>query len=72
MRGYAVEPRLPKITARTLAVRAPDDRFSRPSLAKFAAALGCTARVLSDGHVAAPEQVPREFADVVVEWAGRD
>ncbi|MGC5567345.1 hypothetical protein ACPYPG_31495 [Streptomyces sp. FR-108] len=52
--------------------RAFYDRFSRPSLAKFAAALDCPTRVLSGGHVAAPEQVPREFADVVVEWAGRD
>ncbi|MGW5733367.1 MULTISPECIES: alpha/beta fold hydrolase [Streptomyces] len=71
VRRYAMEPRLPEITARTLAVCAPDDRFSRPSLAKFAAALGCPTRVLSDGHVAAPEQVPQEFADIVVEWAGR-
>ncbi|MGC0386605.1 alpha/beta fold hydrolase [Streptomyces sp. SAI-129] len=71
VRRYAMEPRLPKITARTLAVCAPDDRFSRPSLAKFAAALGCPTRVLSDGHVAAPEQVPQEFAGIVMEWAGR-
>ncbi|MFD8566731.1 alpha/beta fold hydrolase [Streptomyces sp. NPDC059639] len=71
VRRYAMEPRLPKITARTLAVCAPDDRFSRPSLAKFAAALGCPTRVLSAGHAAAPEQVPQEFADIVVEWAGR-
>ncbi|MFI9776130.1 hypothetical protein ACIHCV_15625 [Streptomyces sp. NPDC051956] len=35
---------------------------------KFAAALGCDTRVLSDGHVAAPEQVPQEFAAVVAEW----
>ncbi|MFE6160609.1 hypothetical protein ACFQ7F_17055 [Streptomyces sp. NPDC056486] len=31
----------------------------------------CPTRVLSGGHVAAPEQVPKEFADTVVEWAGR-
>lgn len=66
-----MEGRLPLVTARTLAVCAPDDHYSRPSLAKFAAALGCETRVLSDGHVAAPEQVPQEFADTVVEWAGR-
>ncbi|MGW2339269.1 alpha/beta fold hydrolase [Streptomyces sp. NPDC001661] len=72
VRRYAMEPRLPKITARTLAVCAPDDTFSRPSLAKFAAALGCPTRVLSAGHVAAPEQVPQEFADTVVEWAGSE
>ncbi|WP_338692642.1 alpha/beta fold hydrolase [Streptomyces sp. Q6] len=71
VRRYAMEPRLPQITARTLAVCAPDDRFSLPSLAKFAAALGCPTRVLSAGHAAAPEQIPREFADTVVEWVGR-
>ncbi|WAP59114.1 alpha/beta fold hydrolase [Streptomyces sp. S465] len=70
VRRYAMEPRLPHITARTLAVCAPDDRFSMPSLAKFAAALGCPTRVLSDGHVAAPEQVPQEFAETVIEWVG--
>lgn len=41
---------------------APGDHYSLPSLAKFSAALGCPTRVLSDGHVAAPEQVPQEFA----------
>ncbi|CAL9285330.1 alpha/beta fold hydrolase [Streptomyces sp. SudanB182_2057] len=71
VRRYVMEPRLPKITARTLAVCAPDDRFSRPSLPKFAAALGCPTRVLSAGHAAAPEQVPQEFAETVLEWAGR-
>ncbi|MGY0488642.1 alpha/beta fold hydrolase [Streptomyces sp. WG-D5] len=69
VRGYAMEPRLPKITARTLAVCAPDDRFSRPSLAKFAATLDCPTRVLSAGHAAAPEQIPEEFAATVVDWA---
>ncbi|MFE1803111.1 hypothetical protein ACFW9L_44030 [Streptomyces sp. NPDC059517] len=65
-------PRLPKIIARTLAVCAPDDSFSLLSLAKFAAALGRPTRVLSDGHRSAQEQVPQEFADIVVKWAGRD
>ncbi|MFJ9179367.1 alpha/beta fold hydrolase [Streptomyces sp. NPDC102360] len=69
IRRYAMEPRLPRITARTLAVCAPNDTYSRPSLAKFAATLGCPTRVLSDGHVAAPEQIPQEFAATVVEWA---
>lgn len=46
------------------------DHYSRPSLAKFAAALGCPAKVLSDGHVAAPEQVSQEFAATVVDWTG--
>ncbi|MEV6247699.1 alpha/beta fold hydrolase [Streptomyces sp. NPDC051742] len=68
---YVMEPRLPRITARTLAVCAPEDTYSRPSLVKFAAALGCPTRVLSAGHVAAPEQVPREFAETVVDWVGR-
>ncbi|CAD5932983.1 MULTISPECIES: alpha/beta fold hydrolase [Streptomyces] len=71
VRRYAMEPRLPKITARTLAVCAPDDGYSMPSLAKFAAAIGCPTRVLSAGHAAAPEQVPQEFAATVLEWAGR-
>ncbi|MFD4228169.1 alpha/beta fold hydrolase [Streptomyces sp. NPDC058545] len=71
VRRYEMETRLPHITARTLAVCAPDDHYSRPSLRKFAAALGCDTRVLSDGHVAAPEQVPQEFAEVVVDWVAR-
>ncbi|MER6691522.1 alpha/beta fold hydrolase [Streptomyces minutiscleroticus] len=71
VRRYAMEPRLPQITARTLAVCAPEDHYSRPSLAKFAAALGCPTKLLSDGHVAAPEQVPQEFANTVVDWVGR-
>lgn len=72
VRRYAMEERLAHITARTLAVCAPGDHYSLPSLEKFAAALGCATRVLSDGHVAAPEQVPHEFAEVVLEWVGRD
>ncbi|WP_020134945.1 alpha/beta fold hydrolase [Streptomyces sp. 351MFTsu5.1] len=70
LRRYAMETRLPHITARTLAVCAPDDHYSLPSLAKFAAALGCETRVLSDGHVAAPEQIPGEFARTVLAWVG--
>ncbi|MFJ9180062.1 alpha/beta fold hydrolase [Streptomyces sp. NPDC102360] len=72
VRAYAMEERLPHITARTLAVCAPDDHFSLPSLAKFAAALGCGTRVLDGGHVAAPEQVPAEFARTVPDWVGQD
>ncbi|WP_141208683.1 alpha/beta fold hydrolase [Streptomyces griseorubiginosus] len=68
LRRYLMEPRLPHITARTLAVCAPDDHYSLPSLPKFAAALGCETRVLSDGHTAAPEQVPEEFARTVLAW----
>ncbi|WCN03736.1 alpha/beta fold hydrolase [Streptomyces sp. M92] len=71
VRRYVMEPRLPQITARTLAVCAPDDHSSRPSLAKFAAALGCPTRVLSDGRVAASEQVPQEFAATIADWIGR-
>lgn len=71
IRRYDMEARLPHITARTLAVCAPHDTYSLPSLAKFADALGCETQVLSDGHVAAPEQVPQEFADVVLEWMAR-
>jgi len=71
LRRYLMEPRLPHITAPTLAVCAPDDHFSLPSLAKFATALGCETRVLSDGHVAAPEQVPAEFARTVLAWVDR-
>ncbi|MFD0318214.1 alpha/beta fold hydrolase [Streptomyces flavalbus] len=66
-----MEPRLSQITARTLAVCAPDDHYSLPSLAKFAAALGCPTRALSDGHVAAPRQVPQEFAATILDWIGR-
>ncbi|MEU6256878.1 alpha/beta fold hydrolase [Streptomyces sp. NPDC047043] len=69
VRGYEMDHRLPDITARTLAVCAPGDHYSLPALEKFAAALGCETRVLSGGHVPLPEQLPGEFAKVVVEWA---
>jgi len=65
---YGMEDRLPHVTARTLAVCAPEDHYSLPSLEKFAAALGCETRVLSGGHVPMPEQLPEEFAEVILEW----
>ncbi|MFF0465742.1 alpha/beta fold hydrolase [Streptomyces mexicanus] len=71
VRRYIMEPRLPQITARTPAVCAPEDHCSRPSPAKCAAALGCPTKVLSGGHVAAPAQVPQEFAETVVDRVGR-
>ncbi|SDN56217.1 Pimeloyl-ACP methyl ester carboxylesterase [Streptomyces sp. cf386] len=69
VRSYGMDRRLPEITARTLAVCAPGDHYSLPALEKFAAALGCGTRVLSGGHVPLPEQLPGEFAKVVVDWA---
>ncbi|WP_268867511.1 hypothetical protein [Streptomyces blattellae] len=39
---------------------------------KFAEALGCETPVLSGGHVPLPEQLPGEFAKVVLEWAGSE
>ncbi|MFF4257779.1 alpha/beta fold hydrolase [Streptomyces sp. NPDC001663] len=69
VRGYEMDRRLPDITARTLAVCAPGDHYSLPGLERFAAALGCETRVLSGGHVPLPEQLPGEFAKVVLEWA---
>ncbi|MDH6626193.1 pimeloyl-ACP methyl ester carboxylesterase [Streptomyces sp. LBL] len=72
VRRYRMEERLPYVTARTLAVCAPGDHFSLPSLAKFATALGCETRVLSGGHVPVPEQLPEEFAEVILEWVARD
>ncbi|MEU6141690.1 alpha/beta fold hydrolase [Streptomyces sp. NPDC047081] len=68
VRAYEMLRRLPHITTRTLAVCAPGDHYSLPSLEKFAAALGCETRVLPGGHVPAPEQLPGEFARVVLEW----
>lgn len=68
VRRYVMDERLPHITARTLAVCAPGDHYSLPSLEKFAAALGCETRVLSGGHVPALEQLPEEFSKVVLEW----
>ncbi len=68
VRRYAMEERLPHVTARTLAVCAPGDHYSLPSLEKFAAALGCETRVLPGGHVPVPEQLPEEFSKVVLEW----
>ncbi|MGY5115309.1 hypothetical protein ACWC2H_05470 [Streptomyces sp. 900105755] len=69
VRTYEMDRRLPRITARTLAVCAPGDHYSMPALEKFATALGCETRVLSGGHVPVPEQLPGEFAKVVGEWA---
>ncbi|MFF4509323.1 alpha/beta fold hydrolase [Streptomyces sp. NPDC001401] len=69
VRGYEMDRRLPDITTRTLAVCAPGDHYSLPALEKFATALGCETRVLSGGHVPLPEQLPGEFAKVVLEWA---
>ncbi|MGW2509083.1 alpha/beta fold hydrolase [Streptomyces scopuliridis] len=68
VRHYEMDRRLSHITARTLAVCAPGDHYSLPSLEKFAAALGCETRVLSGGHVPLPEQLPGEFAEVVSQW----
>ncbi|WP_150136293.1 alpha/beta fold hydrolase [Streptomyces hyaluromycini] len=68
VRAYEMDRRLPHITARVLAVCAPGDHYSLPALEKFAAALGCETRVLSGGHVPLPEQLPGEFAKVVLEW----
>lgn len=68
VRRYGMDQRLPDITARTLAVCAPGDHYSLPGLEKFAAALGCETRVLSGGHVPVPEQLPEEFAKVVLDW----
>ncbi|TLS48040.1 alpha/beta fold hydrolase [Streptomyces montanus] len=69
VRRYAMDQRLPYVTARTLAVCAPGDHYSLPALEKFADALGCETRVLSGGHVPLPEQLPGEFAKVVLAWA---
>ncbi|MFJ9582705.1 alpha/beta fold hydrolase [Streptomyces acidicola] len=71
VRQYAMDQRLPGITARTLAVCAPGDHYSLPALKRFAAALGCETRVLSGGHVPVPEQLPGEFAEVVLEWSAQ-
>ncbi|MEU5292495.1 alpha/beta fold hydrolase [Streptomyces umbrinus] len=71
VRRYGMDQRLPDITARTLAVCAPGDHYSLPGLEKFAAALGCETRVLSGGHVPLPEQLPEEFAKVVLDWTAR-
>ncbi|MER5434142.1 alpha/beta fold hydrolase [Streptomyces sp. NPDC002588] len=70
VRRYEMDRRLPHVTARTLAVCAPGDHYSLPALERFATATGCETRVLSGGHVPLPEQLPGEFAEVVVEWAG--
>ncbi|WP_030263468.1 alpha/beta fold hydrolase [Streptomyces violens] len=72
VRRYAMEERLPLVTARTLAVCAPDDHFALPSLTKLAAALACETRLLPGGHAPVPEQLPEEFARTVVEWVTTD
>ncbi|MDT0317007.1 alpha/beta fold hydrolase [Streptomyces millisiae] len=71
VRRYAMAERLPLVRARTLAVCAPGDHHALPSLPKLAAALGCPTRLLSGGHVPVPEQLPGEFAELVLDWVGR-
>ncbi|MEU5030609.1 alpha/beta fold hydrolase [Streptomyces milbemycinicus] len=68
---YRMEERLAHITAPVLAVCAPDDHYSLPSLEKFKAALGCETAVLPGGHVPVPEQLPGEFAEVIARWVSR-
>jgi pimeloyl-ACP methyl ester carboxylesterase len=69
VRRFVMEPRLARITARTLAVCASGDHYSLPSLEKFAETLGCETRILPGGHVPVLEQLPDEFSKVVREWA---
>ncbi|MFI0773620.1 alpha/beta fold hydrolase [Streptomyces sp. NPDC021212] len=63
VRRYPMEPRLPHITARTLAVCATEDHYSLPGLEKFAAALGCDTRVIPAGtsphRSSCPRRTPR-------------
>jgi pimeloyl-ACP methyl ester carboxylesterase len=69
VRRSLLDRRLPEVTARTLAVCAEDDRFSLPALERFAGEQGIPTRTVPGAHVPLPEQLPAEFARIVVEWA---
>ncbi|WP_405865904.1 MULTISPECIES: alpha/beta fold hydrolase [unclassified Streptomyces] len=72
VRQYEMDRRLPRVTARILAVCAAGDHYSLPALEKFAAAVGCETRVMTGGHVPLPEQLPGEFAKVVLAWTASE
>jgi pimeloyl-ACP methyl ester carboxylesterase len=68
VRRSLLDLRLAEVTARTLAICAQDDRFSLPSLERFAAR-SIETRIVPGGHVPLPEQQPERFAAIVMEWA---
>lgn len=70
VRGYVMEDRLPRVAARVLLVGAPDDPYGYPNLARMAAALPAAGVTrIPGGTVPLPDQLPREYADVVAGFA---
>jgi len=64
---YEMEPRLPLIKAPTLIVKPTEDPFARPEAEKLAPHLPHARLVdLPGGMIPAPDQLPEEFASVVM------
>ena len=69
VRAYDMEAKLPWVEAPALLIGAPDDPFAYPHLAPLAERLpGSRVVEIPGGTVPLPDQLPREFARVVVEF----
>jgi len=66
---YVMEQRLPRIVAPTLIMCGGADRFALPSVEPLAAAIpGSRTVILPEGMVPMPDQMPHEFAQVVLDF----
>jgi pimeloyl-ACP methyl ester carboxylesterase len=66
---YDMEPKLPLIAAPTLIIRPTEDPFAAPEAAKLAPHLPHARSVdLPGGMIPAPDQLPEEFARLVIEF----
>jgi pimeloyl-ACP methyl ester carboxylesterase len=70
---YDMEPKLPLVKAPTLIVKPTEDPFARPEAEKLAPHLPHARSVdLPGGMIPAPDQLPEEFARVVIEFLEED
>jgi pimeloyl-ACP methyl ester carboxylesterase len=66
---YDMEPRLPLVKAPTLIIKPTEDPFARPEAEKLAPHLPHATSVdLPGGMIPAPDQLPAEFAALVIEF----
>jgi pimeloyl-ACP methyl ester carboxylesterase len=64
-----MEPKLPLVTAPTLIIRPTDDPFAGADATKLAARLPAARLAdLPGGMIPAPDQLPEEFARLVMEF----
>ncbi len=69
---YAMEPKLPLITCPTLIVKPTEDPFAAPEAEKLAPHLPHAETVdLPGGMIPAPDQLPEDFARIVVDYVSR-